>query len=615
MSRAKTIPKDELEKAITDRLSQDELCQKFQVTPPTLLKNIKEHGLFELRRSLSVQKQYARTTSPGFKAKISAKSRAKWTEPEFRAKMSEAIKNNWTKDEYREKMHESRVESWKNDPDRRAKTSAQSTERWQDPEHREKVSNSLKEMWAEPEFRAKMEVILGSEEHRAKLASIARRLWSDPQYRDKMAEAHRTDDYLAMFEMIRQDPEFQKKIASYWTPEARSARSRLSKQRWEDPEFRRRMTQILSDPNVKAKQSDNMRRYWLENRSRLMDVFRSTRYRGAATARAISLWRDPQHKEKMMAILTSPKSLERLAHVRSTQPKTMTLPHTKVCHILTDMGVQFEVEKCLGPWSFDVFVPSQNLLIEIQGDYWHSRPKQLQRDAAKQTYISTHFPQYRLKYVWEHEALAEELVLNRLRYWLGIDIKQRDFNFDELAIIQPEIKEADQFLYTYHYQHHGKHGIDFAGYLDGQIVVLARFSHVTREEIATSMGYSSSEVLELTRLCAHPSYQKSNLLPWFLARCEGTLTSDKPSLRALVSFADTTHGHTGAVYRASNWTFVHATQPDYNYVSADGWVMRKKTLYRHARSLGLTEREFAESRGYIKSFGKSKLKFIKKVRP
>jgi hypothetical protein len=54
---------------------------------------------------------------------------------------------------------------------------------------------------------------------------------------------------------------------------------------------------------------------------------------------------------------------------------------------------------------------------------------------------------------------------------------------------------------------------------------------------------------------------------------------------------------------------VATVPPDYHYLRPDGWMMHKKTLYHHAISMKMKEREYAEKYGYVRVMGKDKLKF------
>ena len=44
---------------------------------------------------------------------------------------------------------------------------------------------------------------------------------------------------------------------------------------------------------------------------------------------------------------------------------------------------QFILETDKSSWAFDFFIPNRNLLIEVDGEYWHRKPKQINRDILK----------------------------------------------------------------------------------------------------------------------------------------------------------------------------------------------------------------------------------------
>lgn len=54
---------------------------------------------------------------------------------------------------------------------------------------------------------------------------------------------------------------------------------------------------------------------------------------------------------------------------------TITKPHIKMCSILTELDISYEEEYNIGHWLFDIYIPEYNLLIEVDGDYFHSNPK------------------------------------------------------------------------------------------------------------------------------------------------------------------------------------------------------------------------------------------------
>jgi very-short-patch-repair endonuclease len=60
-----------------------------------------------------------------------------------------------------------------------------------------------------------------------------------------------------------------------------------------------------------------------------------------------------------------------------------TPPHRRLREALQALGVTLECEHPLGRHLFDLYVPAANLLIEVDGVYWHSRPEMAARDVRK----------------------------------------------------------------------------------------------------------------------------------------------------------------------------------------------------------------------------------------
>lgn len=74
-----------------------------------------------------------------------------------------------------------------------------------------------------------------------------------------------------------------------------------------------------------------------------------------------------ESKEKMrLATLELIKS-GKFKHLKST-------PHIKISKILQSLNIEFIEEYIIDCWSFDFFIPSYNLLLEVDGDYFHSNP-------------------------------------------------------------------------------------------------------------------------------------------------------------------------------------------------------------------------------------------------
>lgn len=337
------------------------------------------------------------------------------------------------------------------------------------------------------------------------------------------------------------------------------------------------------------------------------------------------LWQDPEYRRRQIEVQTRywnvPENKERLALYRSNQSGRVSSIQVILYSILDDLNVPYYSERdngpadpqcVLGPYNFDCVVPrdgQKSLLIECQGDYWHTQDKAIRVDKAKATYFERYLANdYELKLIWEHEFGCKDKVLEQIKYWMGLTtIEVATFDFSSLEIKRAQAKEYRVLLSKYHYlPNAGKGGVAYGAYFEDILVAVCVFSTLSRQNIIIP-GFVSTETTELSRLCIHPRYQKKNLASWFVSRC---LKQLPPELRCVVSYCDTTFNHDGAVYKALNFKQDTVVRPDYWYSNDQGWVMHKKTLYKKAQKMSLKEAEYADKFGYKKVFGKEKLRFI-----
>lgn len=86
-------------------------------------------------------------------------------------------------------------------------------------------------------------------------------------------------------------------------------------------------------------------------------------------------------------------------------------------------------------------------------------------------------------------------------------------------------------------------------------------------------------VLSLTRLAVHPDVPK-NGATFLMARSMRLIAVDQKWV-SLVTYADDFKGHTGAIYRAANWTYVGHMKGSPRWEDANGkQVARKSTVSR-----------------------------------
>lgn len=52
-------------------------------------------------------------------------------------------------------------------------------------------------------------------------------------------------------------------------------------------------------------------------------------------------------------------------------------------------------------YNVDILIPSMKHILEVQGDYWHSKPKSMSRDISKYKHLTQ--LGYKVSYIWEHQ--------------------------------------------------------------------------------------------------------------------------------------------------------------------------------------------------------------------
>lgn len=52
----------------------------------------------------------------------------------------------------------------------------------------------------------------------------------------------------------------------------------------------------------------------------------------------------------------------------------MTTPEKAFEKMLKELGVKYELQKVVESKIFDFYIPSKNMIVEVDGDYWHANP-------------------------------------------------------------------------------------------------------------------------------------------------------------------------------------------------------------------------------------------------
>jgi hypothetical protein len=137
-------------------------------------------------------------------------------------------------------------------------------------------------------------------------------------------------------------------------------------------------------------------------------------------------------------------------------------------------------------------------------------------------------------------------------------------------------QEATIFLSKYHYlgkkafRHSFIYGLvkDNAEFGESPLIGVCVFHMVSAPETCVgAFGLARTEqtgIWELGRLAMHPSLNGGNNTSWFVSRAIKKLCKDT-RVRAIISYADSSAGHTGAIYRACNALYCGMTSIKNDY--------------------------------------------------
>lgn len=86
-------------------------------------------------------------------------------------------------------------------------------------------------------------------------------------------------------------------------------------------------------------------------------------------------------------IFCSRRCLGSYTSMEQSKNKNPTSIEVKVGDWLEELREEFIPQKPIGPWCVDFYLPKRRLIIECDGDYWHSIEKVKERDTRKDFYL------------------------------------------------------------------------------------------------------------------------------------------------------------------------------------------------------------------------------------
>lgn len=464
---------------------------------------------------------------------------------------------------------------------------------WQDQNYRNAMSQQSKDLWDDLDYRMKvcesLRAYYSQPDILEKASERASQLWADSAYRERWLKSFlesftqdRISSISAQSSMNWANQKYRQKIESHWNDAKRTEMSEFCRQWWTDERctaVSESMIERWADPEFREKCIVAFRQSWTDERRTKVKESWTDERRTAAAERARKLWENEDFIQKMLVIASRPSSLE-----------------LSLAAIFDEYEVKYEQQYHLGPYLFDFKV--DNVLVEVQGDYWHSLPKTIIKDKAKFTYVNRYHPEFKIVYLWEHEFYQLNRISSFVQYMFAKDRETPVIDFSDLEFVENvAYSDVVGLFEKYHYKGSlGRSGSIFAVRYNGEFIAACVFGTPTRNVAGG----------ELLRFVINPQYQIKNLASWFLSRATKVAVQ---KFGYLFTFADPNFNNHGTIYLAANWTYAGETKPDYWYSGDNGWVMHKKTLYNRAVNFGLSEKEFAIRFGYLKVWGLPKKKY------
>lgn len=340
-----------------------------------------------------------------------------------------------------------------------------------------------------------------------------------------------------------------------------------------------------------------------------IDYGKSDINRAATSKRSKLMWQDHDMRQKLTDI-------SRQNWYKNEQWKKMkcfkdTKPEIIIERALQYLNVEYKKHYQIEKWNIDFFIPSKSILLDVDGEYWHGRLSNYnhdqvkyvcEKDIKKNEYLAT-LKDYKYIRWWETATFDRINLITRLANLLDISIDKIEYNLHNLVIKEIQADDAFKFVNLFHYhgslnQSMSSHG----AFLNDKLVGVVVYSKPNYDNEANEY------CLELSRFCLDPKYQIKNAASYIISKSLKLLGKD------VISFADTTQGHDGTIYKASNFIKVGETSQSYYYVDEYNNKFHKKVIYNHARSLKVSLDKYVKDTNLTKIKEEKKIKYLYKAK-
>lgn len=306
-------------------------------------------------------------------------------------------------------------------------------------------------------------------------------------------------------------------------------------------------------------------------------------------------------KEKFVKAPKSPKSsalkgadlvIDELKISQILRPST-PYAREEISAYVNHTGFETELQYELNGWKYDVYVPSNNLLIAYQGlesEDKHSKRRNIEK------YRCAVDSGHQLVLIFEDEWLYNEhkvkyLIKNKLAKTQAKAIRPKACDIQLIDSVK-----ADRFYESFHYIGKAKAKINYGVFYDSELIGCSSFKNPTRQ---------STHKWELVRMASNPAFKVHGI--W--SKIMGVFSREYPS-PTIVSFSDN-RLFTGGVYEKIGFSFDGIIPADY-YWCRDLKRSHKSGLRKKGeeRTGELTEIQLRTAQGYHRVWDLGKKRWI-----
>ena len=288
----------------------------------------------------------------------------------------------------------------------------------------------------------------------------------------------------------------------------------------------------------------------------------------------------------------------------------------KVYSILDEIGVEYikNDRTIINPYEIDVFIPSHNIGIEVNGNFWHSELCGKDRNYHINKTELANKSNVKLIHIFEDEIETKyDIVKSRILNLLGKC--ERRIYARKCTIREIDSKTKKNFLNSTHIQGDTNSSINLGMFHNDELVSVMTFG---KERIFYKGDSTNNEAYELIRFS---NSLKTAVIGAFSKFISYFNTKYHPS--EIKTFCDvrwSSIDYTNTVYSKNGFEYIGKTQPNYWYMHK-AKMLERKHRYNFTKHSILsknptldgtkTEWELMKELGYNRIFDCGNLKFVK----